>query len=72
MTTPILTAAPGVGGSYAYNPDTGLMELIEFTDDPHQARPPGFEAAAPVSAAPEPAPSKPVKAAVKSDQPPQE
>lgn len=44
MPTSPLTAAPGVGGSYAYNPDTGQMELIDFTADPAQARPPGLDA----------------------------
>lgn len=39
-----LPAAPGVGGSYAYNPETGLMELVDFTADPAQPRPPGLDA----------------------------
>lgn len=31
--------SPHVGGSYRYNPVTDSRELVDFTDDPAQARP---------------------------------
>lgn len=57
-----LTAAPGVGGSYAYNPDTGRMELIDFTADPAQSRPPGLDV---VTA--RPAPTEPLATPAKAE-----